>query len=186
MVDTDNKNIVGADKILPYQKIETTYSPYDKNAPYVFKKLKKIILFNILDARIEHTGSTAIGIHGKKIINIIFLEKTNNHSRLIKNLIRIGFQLSPFTSVPKGIPFLGCGVMYRRKKYTIHAHILTIGCDDHKNIIFFRDYLKKNKKDIVEYEQLKKEAIALGKLDSKSYNDHKSPFIKKIISKRKN
>ncbi|MDD3994152.1 MAG: GrpB family protein, partial [Candidatus Nanoarchaeia archaeon] len=106
--------------------------------------------------------------------------------RLIsKKLEKIGFQISPFKNLPKERPLRVGSITYENKKYLIHVHLTYYNSEDHKNILFFRDYLKNHKKLAKEYEQIKKRTVELGKVKAVEYNEQKSSFIKLILSRAK-
>ncbi len=65
------------------------------------------------------------------------------------------------------------------------VHLTYYNSEDHKNILFFRDYLKNHKKLAKEYEQIKKRTVELGKVKAVEYNEQKSSFIKLILSRAK-
>ena len=172
-------------RIEPYELIESKYRSYDKNTRTLFLRLKKLINSAIPETNIEHTGSTAIGISGKNLIDTLLICKNNNYRPATTALKKLGFHTSPFKNIPKYRPLLVGSIPYGGKKYQIHVHITSNNSEDHKNIIFFRDYLKTHPTLAKQYDSLKKSVIDEGLVDATEYNEQKAAFITSILKKRK-
>lgn len=167
-----------------YNFKKSEYKKFDKNTVFIFRQLKKLIMSKIVDISIEHTGSSATGIGGKNIIDTLVICPNKKYGRIIKKIESLGFIESPFKNIPKSRPLRVGTTIYNGKKYLIHIHFTYKNSEDHKNIIFFRDYMKKHKDLCKKYIKLKKKAVKLGLSEGTGYNDYKESLIKEVLLKR--
>lgn len=65
----------------------------------------------------------------------------------------------------------------------VHIHITDINSKIYKDIIFFRNYLKKHPKALKEYVKLKKEASLKAKEKGSLYRKHKKAFVEEILKR---
>jgi len=172
------------EKIEKYTLIDSEYHSYDKNCPLVFKKIKQIVTRNTQGVTVEPTGSSAIGVAGKNIIDILVICKDKRYQPILKTLESIGFQKSPFKNVSKKRPLRTGSITYKGKVYLIHAHLTYYDSEDHRNILFFRDYLKSHKFLARKYVAIKRKAIESGRIEATEYNNEKEGFIHNILLKR--
>jgi len=63
----------------------------------------------------------------------------------------------------------------------IHIHIVIKQSKTYKDLLFFRDYLRKNKKEAQNYYNLKLKWLKEAGADRKKYNKLKSRYINKIL-----
>lgn len=68
----------------------------------------------------------------------------------------------------------------------IHIHIVRIGAKPYKNILAFRDYLRKNKKEIDRFFKLKLEWLKVAKGNRGKYEKLKGKYVKEILRKLNN
>lgn len=155
--------------------------PYSQKFPKIFDKEKKKIFKAIRSNEIHHIGSTAVpGLGGKGIIDIMIgINNWKESDNVIRNLKSIGFKhIRPeekgriFLSEHKG-PFPD----------NIHIHIVKKGNKQYKELLTFRDYLRKNKKEIKRFFKLKLEWLARAKGDRAKYNKLKEKYVKEILNK---
>ena len=140
------------------------------------ENLKKI--FGDLAITIEHIGSTSIeGLSAKPIIDI--LVSMNNLNDFDK--IRSFFESEPYSIKQDSV----CDEILVRNgpedNRTHFIHIMEINSKRYQDTIIFRDYLKKHKNALKEYENLK---IALAKKyfnNRKLYSSLKNEFIQETI-----
>jgi len=64
-----------------------------------------------------------------------------------------------------------------------HIHLVLLNSVDWKEMIAFRDYLRKNPKARLEYERIKKQSVARARGKGKAYRRYKDAFIEKITAK---
>ena len=152
------------------------FHKYDKNSPYVFEKVKELLLEKIPDAQIDHVGSTAVGCGGKGIIDMLSVHRKNVVSRILK----LGFKEGKSPKDNSRRVFVG-SVVYRRKRYNLHLHVMDPKHITVKNMILLRDYFRKHPAKVRQYENLKKKAISEGKTKNKEYNPVKGALIRTII-----
>ncbi len=174
-------------KIGKYLYSPASFLEYDMVFPEVFDKIKAIINKNVPSVIIEHVGSTAIqGCGGKGIIDLAVLYKEGELEIAKGGLRAVGFQnqisKDPF---PESRPMLVGSILYNSKKYKIHAHVIQFGCDEHYELIWYREHLNQNTKMCQKYEEFKKKILVNGSMDSLQYCYLKGPFIEKLIRSSK-
>lgn len=145
------------------------------------KLLLKILGKNII--AIEHVGSTAIpGVPAKPIIDIRISIPTLDDTyikKLISPLEKIGYTYMHnfgdrhfFAKGPE-------------EKRTHHISFVKENSQtDWKDVLFFRDYLRKNETARDEYSMLKQKLAKQFSEDRASYTKAKEEFIEKIIKKQ--
>src|SRR5262249_22832853 len=166
-----------------YELIDSQYHDFDADALAVFETVKRIIAAKLPEVTIEHTGSTAIGIGGKNIIDALVICESGDFTNELHQLETLGFQISPFAGIPNERPLRVGSIIYRNKRYLLHVHLTRRGSEDHWRILFFRDYLRQHREAAAVYEQMKHDAIEAGRIDATEYNDEKAPFILSILEK---
>jgi GrpB-like predicted nucleotidyltransferase (UPF0157 family) len=134
-----------------YELIDSCYHVYDENAPLVFQTIRQIVVAKIPEVELEHTGSTAIGIAGKNIIDVLLICESAEFSEVLMKLEEAGFQISPFQNIPEDRPLRVASIIYQNKRWLIHLHLTKRGSADHRNILFFRDYLCANTEAAEQY-----------------------------------
>ena len=158
---------------------------YSKNFPKKFEKEKKKIFKVIGNYEISHIGSTAVkGLGGKGIIDImISVNNWEEAKNLAKKLKKISFK-HVHRKIEKGQLFLS-----KHQKATpdnVHIHITKKGSKVYKELLGFRDYLRKNKKESERYFKLKIEALAQANGNRARYTKLKEKYIETILKKIKN
>jgi len=157
--------------------------PYNKNFPRIFEREKKKISKIIDHNRTYHIGSTAVpGLGGKGIIDIMIEVKNwKEASGIIKKLKSIGFKhIHPKEG---GRIFLS-----KHREPTpdnVHIHIVKKGSKTYKELLNFRDYLRKNKKEAKRYFKLKLEWLNKAKGNRAKYTKLKEKYIKETLNKAK-
>ncbi|MDD5551741.1 MAG: GrpB family protein [Candidatus Pacebacteria bacterium] len=143
------------------------------------KILRSVIGEHVLD--IQHIGSTSIpGAKSKPIIDIAIGVKTlKDGEKCIKPLEKLGCEYKHDAGI-KGRHFFAKG---REKSRTHYIHIVKLNGKLWKNFILFRDYLRKHKRAVKEYNELKEELSKKYKDDRDTYTAKKDTFIKEIIKK---
>lgn len=172
-------------KISKYIPQKVGFYDFDENTKIVFNKVQKLILKNLKNVKVEHTGSTFLGLKGKNSVNILVISEKGQAKKIYEQIKDLGFQESKNTKLPRGIYMLIGSIKFRNKRYLIHVHILNKLTQNCKDILFFREYLKKNPKKAQEYENLKKKIISEGKVNHREYSASKKEFIKEILKKRR-
>jgi GrpB-like predicted nucleotidyltransferase (UPF0157 family) len=168
-----------------YELIDSSFDAYDESAPLVFQRLRQMVLSQLPQVEIEHTGSTAIGIAGKNVIDALLVCQRREFTEVLAGLEEAGFQVSPFQSLPEDRPLRVGSMVFQNKRWLIHLHLTARGSADHQNILFFRDYLRANREAAEEYARIKQQAVAAGKTEATAYNDEKAPFILSVLERRR-
>ena len=171
--------------ILKFNENVCVFCKYDKNSPFVFKKIQEIIHDKLPQIRLEHVGSSAIGVGGKGIIDVLVVSSPQKYKLVSKKLILLGFQKDLVKKTKRKTILFQGAIKYRNKKYYIHCHMTNSNSSDYYNMINFRDRLLKSKTLLKEYAKIKNEAIGKGKFENCDYNAHKQPFIRKILTMNK-
>jgi len=154
---------------------------YNKKFKERFQKEKKKISKLIKDCEVHHIGSTAIsGLGGKGIIDIMIgIRNWKESKEIIKKLE--GLDFTHIHPKEKGRIFLSKDKTLSLSN--VHIHIVKIGSKTYKDLLFFRDYLRKNKKEGRRYYNLKLKWLKESKGDRKEYNKLKGKYIKEILEK---
>ena len=145
-------------------------------------KLKKLLGKSV---KIEHVGSTAIvGLGGKVIIDILVGIPKNKIEKVREKLEKAGYLFSKKASTPDRL-FLKKDYFHKGGKKRIHIHLTILNSEEWKDIILFRDYLKKHPELIEKYAKIKKSAAKKARGKGKIYRKQKEKFIKTILKKAK-
>ncbi|MEI6477810.1 MAG: GrpB family protein [bacterium] len=170
--------------ILPYHLPEVLYLPYDDQLPRVAEMLEMAIKAALPDLEVDHIGSTSIpGMPGKNSLNLVVLCSRDRFPAVLKLLEDLGFQNHPFKHEPADRPLKVGSIEHGGKLYGIHVHVLEKDSDNHRNSLFFRDYLRSHPDEAKQYAELKRSLVGR-KMSSEEYNAAKQPFILEILVKR--
>jgi len=153
--------------------------PYYPRFVKIFKEEKDKISKIIKEVEIHHIGSTSIpGLGGKGIVDIMIAIKDRKElENVVKKLKIIGFKhIHP---EEKGRVFLSR--VGPTKLGGTHIHIVVKNQRPYKDLLLFRDYLRKNKKEIKEFFKLKQKWAAEVKENRKEYGKLKEKYVKKIL-----
>ena len=160
---------------------------------YVFRKASAIypMIFKTEKARlsksinnmyfaIEHVGSTAVpGLGGKNVLDMLVGLKKGKRQAMKNKLEKLGYDFIPKAGSSRRL-FLIRDTHYNGKSVRIHLHLVKFNGIEWKQKIAFRDYLRKNKELVREYEEVKKSAVKLAKGDKATYLKAKSKFINHV------
>ena len=155
--------------------------PYSRNFLKIFEREKKKILKATAANETHHIGSTAVpGLGDKGIVDIMIgVKDWGKVKDIIKKLKKIGFKhVHPeekeriFLSEHRG-PYPD----------NVHLHIVRIGSKQYKDLLSFKNYLRKNKKEIKRFFELKLEWVKIAKGDRDKYGKLKEKYVKEILRK---
>ncbi len=157
------------------------FKAYSKDFPKLFKlekrKLTKILGKSVV---IEHVGSTAVpGLGGKNILDITIASDKNKIRSATKLLIKAKYIFKDKAGSKNRLFFVK-DYLYRGRLRQVHIHLTHKNSNVWFNHLKFRDRLINDKKLMLEYATLKKQAVKLGK-QGKEYRDYKDKLIKKIL-----
>ena len=151
-----------------------------------FYKLEKMRLRKVLkSAKIEHVGSTALaGLGGKGILDILIGVPKNKIRKIKEKLEDAGYEFRKSAGTPDRL-FFRKDYSYKKSKRRVHLHLTAVNSKDWKDLISFRDYLKRHPEAVQQYEHIKKEAVRKAHGEGEIYRKHKQKFIKYILNRSK-
>jgi GrpB-like predicted nucleotidyltransferase (UPF0157 family) len=172
-------------KVIGLQNKKVKLSPYNSVWEKIYKKEEKLLrpIIKKYGLDIQHIGSTSIpGSRAKPIIDIaVGVNNLKDGKKLIKPLNKLGYKCKHDASIEKRYFF----TKGNKTHTTHHLHIEKLNSRLWKYQIIFREYLKKHKKAVEEYNELKEILADKYKNDRKKYVAGKDSFIKNIIKKAK-
>ncbi|MDD5433783.1 MAG: GrpB family protein [Candidatus Pacebacteria bacterium] len=154
---------------------------YHQNFTKAFKEKKQKIVAIAKDIEVHHIGSTAVcGLGGKGIIDIMVgVKNWQGVEKLITGLRQIGFgHIHPRE---KGKIFLSNVKESRWGDF--HIHLVVIGSAAYRDLLAFRDYLRKHPKEVERYFELKLFWYKRAKGERAVYTKMKHSYIKEILKK---
>lgn len=132
---------------------------------------------------IEHIGSTAIGIEGKNIIDILVGVLDQDVMIKTRDILSENGYIEGHDTHPDRI------FMATRTGETgegdFHIHICPQDADSYHDMILFRDYLREHPEIAREYVEKKHECAERARYDRKRYKALKSEYISKLLEKIK-
>ena len=134
---------------------------------------------------VEHIGSTAIhGMMAKPIIDIaVGVEAiTELDKQFFKDLEQAGFLRLRVEQPQEIVLARFTDDSYHVKTHNIH--LVDIGGDVWKNLLFFRDYLNENESAHQEYLQLKLDYVKASTTGINAYTNHKEEFVRRVFRLR--
>lgn len=141
------------------------------------------------DVTIEHVGSSAVGIGGKNIVDILVGVSDIDKMAWARDLLGgLGYREGHDTH-PERI-FMAWrvnddGVDRETGEGDCHVHICACGSEEYLNMIQLRDYLRANHEEALEYEQMKAVFAREAGYDRKKYKALKSRYVSELIKKAK-
>lgn len=164
--------------------------PYDNDLRERFLREAKRIGAVLGDAvRIEHVGSSAVGIGGKNIVDILVgVKKTEDMVPARDQLTLAGYREGHDTH-PERI-FMAFriddnGVDRETGEGDFHVHIVVKGSEECERMLRLRDYLKLHPKRAQEYFEKKKVFAREAGYDRKKYKALKSEYVSDLIKEMK-
>jgi GrpB-like predicted nucleotidyltransferase (UPF0157 family) len=158
---------------------------YNNEAPLIFTNIKQF-LFETIPHKIEveHIGSTAVpGLGGKGIIDILVVTEKDCMKKTVELLVSEGYNFNPEVSTNPDKPFVSGSYKYNNKNLHIHIHITFKGSNENKDLISFRDYLRRNPEEAKNYYKLKKRLILEAGSDRPKYTELKTSYINEVLDK---
>jgi GrpB-like predicted nucleotidyltransferase (UPF0157 family) len=150
--------------------------PYDERSPFVFQLVANMLQPEDQRLRLEHVGSTAVpGCPGKGYIDAIVL--TVNDVQLgeaIQAVKQAGFTDHDFG---QGYPGARGGVRFDGVLFRVHLQILPSDSSKTREMLTFRDLLKRDPQLQQRYVSRKRSLIASGRDINPSYTEGKSKVI---------
>ena len=159
---------------------------YDPQWPEFYRDYATDIV-RVLDGQISkvaHVGSTSIqGLGAKPTIDISITVKDINAEQIIEQMRNLGYNYN--SSYEKEMPFRRYFVMKEGDKHLVHVHIVPINNQFHRDMIVFRNYLRKYRDIRDEYHLLKTRLANKYKENRTGYQEAKSEFIQNMLEMAK-
>ena len=139
------------------------------------------------EVTIEHVGSSAVGIGGKNIVDILVgVRDVSEMERVRDLLVELGYR-EGHDSRPERI-FMAWrkdddGTDRETGEGDYHVHISVEGSEEYSNFIRLRDYLRAHRDEALEYERMKSVFAEKAGYDRKKYKALKSEFVKELIGR---
>lgn len=173
-------------RILPYLPAEAEFRAYD----YGFTEVAQVLRSEIQGAeprlQVEHIGSTSVpGCSGKGMVDLAILYPEGLLARAREVLDGLGFQRQggpePF---PEERPMRVGTVEHAGRRFGIHAHVIALGSEEHRELVWFRERLRGDPALRRAYEERKQAILAAGIRDSIAYCKAKGSFITDVLKER--
>src|SRR6266511_998780 len=173
-------------RLVRYLSMPAEFRPYDPEVVEPARLLYIAIQSVEPELKVEHVGSTSVpGCGGKGIIDLVVLYPEGLLPRARTALDGLGFQKQggpePF---PESRPMrVGC-VEHAGRSFRIHAHVIALGSEEQRELVWFRQMLRACSELRQRYEERKREILARGIVDPIEYCKAKGTFITDLINRR--
>ena len=174
-------------RILPYSLMSAEFRAYDAQATEIARLVGDAIRRVEPQLQVEHVGSTSVpGCGGKGIIDLAVLYPEGLLARARTVLDGLGFQKQggpePF---PENRPMRVGSVEHDGRPFQIHAHVIALDSDEHGELVWFRETLRRDSALRQSYEERKRAILAMGIEDSLEYCKAKEGFIEDVLKGRR-
>lgn len=184
MSDARREILPGAVKFIGlYTEAAAEYLPYNPESARVAAAVGKIIVAANASLQVEHIGSTAVpGCWGKGIVDLLVLYPPGALEASRQTLDQLGFQRQPGADpFPESRPMRVGSVESFGRIYRIHAHVISAGSDEARDLLRFRDILRAKPVLRRAYETEKRAILARGVRKSTEYSKAKGDFIRGVL-----
>ena len=139
------------------------------------------------DVMIEHVGSSAVGIGGKNIVDILVGVGTTDEMVPVRDLlISAGYREGHDTHPDRIFMALRAnddGTDRETGEGDYHVHIVVKGSEECVNMIKLRDYLRANPDEAKKYFEMKSVFAKEAGYDRKTYKALKSKYVSELVKK---
>ena len=148
------------------------------------KRLREVLGDDVL---IEHVGSSAVGIGGKNIVDILVGVKTTEDMVPVRDLLTSAGYREGHDTHPERI-FMALrenddGTDRETGEGDYHVHIVVDGSEECMNMIRLRDFLRANPDEAKKYFEMKSVFAEEAGYDRKTYKALKSKYVSELIKK---
>ena len=158
--------------------------PYDKNWQMEFEKIKDELIKVLDDVTIgiEHVGSTSVnGLAAKPIIDIdVIIPTYSCFNIVVKRLNKLGYKYEKKLSIKDRELFKYTGEMHLM---THNLYVCPRNSIELKRHIILRNYLRKNKEAMENYNSIKLKATELFPNNMDKYIEYKTSYIEEVYKK---
>jgi malonyl-CoA/methylmalonyl-CoA synthetase len=177
------KRLLAPFRIHEYVNGPAVFEPYDRRAPEVACLLAETIAKRNAALAVDHIGSTSVpDCGGKGIIDLAVTYAPDDLEAAKAALDALGFQRQtgrdPF---PESRPMRVAAVGALGGTFRVHAHVIERGSKEHRELLAFRDELRRDAQVRAEYEKAKQAILEQGITDALDYCNAKSAFIERTL-----
>ena len=148
------------------------------------KRLREVLGDGVL---VEHVGSSAVGIGGKNIVDILVGVKTTEDMEPVRDLLTsAGYREGHDTHQERIFMALRAnddGTDRETGEGDYHVHIVVDGSEECMNMIRLRDFLRANPEEAKKYFEMKSVFAKEAGYDRKTYKALKSKYVSELIKK---
>jgi GrpB-like predicted nucleotidyltransferase (UPF0157 family) len=175
-------------EVTKYENATATFADYDLRAPKIAQLLIQAIEQREPRLVVEHIGSTAVpGCRGKGVIDLAVTYTEGNLEFAIAAVDTLGFQRQTGREPwPETRPMRVATVSALGGSFQVHAHVIVRNGPEHRELVAFRDALRRDPQLRGAYEKTKEEIVAGGITDSLDYSNAKNSFISASLFKLAN
>jgi GrpB-like predicted nucleotidyltransferase (UPF0157 family) len=171
---------MSAIRIERYTAQPAAYREYDPRWAEVAALLIEAIEKQDARVRVDHIGSTSVPeCGGKGVIDLAVTYAEGDLDAAKSALAALGFHAQggrdPF---PESRPMREASVAASGSKFNVHAHVIVREGEEHRQLVGFRDALRRDPDLRRAYEADKQRILASGVTDSLEYCYAKEAFIK--------
>ncbi|MBR5046481.1 GrpB family protein [Candidatus Saccharibacteria bacterium] len=150
------------------------------------KRLREILGSDVV---IEHVGSSAVGIGGKNIVDILVGVGSTDRMAVVRDLLASAGYREGHDTHPDRI-FMAWrkdddGVDRETGEGDYHVHIVVKDSEECLNMLKLRDYLRAHPEEAQEYFKMKLEFAREAGYDRKKYKALKSVYVKELLERAK-
>jgi GrpB-like predicted nucleotidyltransferase (UPF0157 family) len=170
-------------RIERYEPQPAAFRAYDARWAEVAALLVQTIESRQPRLRVDHIGSTSVPeCHGKGVIDLAVTYLEGDLESAKAALDGLGFQRQhgrdPF---PETRPMREGSVTVLGETFNVHAHVILRDGEEHRELLGFRDALRRDPDLRCAYESEKERIIASGTTDSLEYCYAKGAFIAQAL-----
>jgi GrpB-like predicted nucleotidyltransferase (UPF0157 family) len=177
--DTEILVVMSLFEIGKYEHGPAAFADSDPRAPKVAQLLIDAIQQRDPRVVVDHVGSTAVpGCRGKGVIDLAVTYNAGDLELAKAAVDALGFQKqSGRDPWPEARPMRVASVIALGGSFLVHAHVIERNGVEHRELIGFRDALRRDPQFRSAYEKTKEEILASGITDSLDYSHAKNSFI---------
>jgi GrpB-like predicted nucleotidyltransferase (UPF0157 family) len=171
--------------ILPYCRVPIVVREGNAAAPEVARRVAELIAAKRPGALAEHVGSSAVpGLAGKGTVDLLLATPPEDIPAVTHDLLELGFQRQAVpTAFPPTRPMLQGVIRHGDTSFRVHVHVVPNSSPDVRALRGFRDALLADPALREEYEQLKREIVASGAVDSVAFSRAKHAWIVAVLER---
>jgi GrpB-like predicted nucleotidyltransferase (UPF0157 family) len=165
--------------ILPYCRVPIMVREANADAPAVAREVAELIAARRPGAVAEHVGSSAVpGLAGKGTVDLLLPTPAEEIPAVTEDLLALGFQRQAVpTAFPPSRPMLQGVIRHGSSSFRVHVHVVPATSPEVAALRGFRDALLADPQLRREYEQLKRNIVDGGTVDSVAFSKAKHAWI---------